>query len=98
MKIARKYAREDKQEVSVSVGYMRIYTMGADKVDKDWLELVEDEFSTAKSIKPDFPEPYFYMGVAYKMSFAFSQAAKRSSVLVFGSLHSCGYPAWLSTT
>jgi len=77
MKVARKYSRDDEQNRSVSVGFMRVYILGGEKIDKDWLELVKDEFSTAKRNGPDHPEAYFYMGVAYKLSFEFSKASQQ---------------------
>jgi len=77
MKTARKYARDDEQNRSVSVGFMRVYLLGGEKIDKDWLELVEDEFNAAKKIGPDHPEAYYYMGLAYKMSFEFARASEQ---------------------
>lgn len=77
MKTARKYARDDEQKRSVSVGYMRVYILGGEKIDKDWLELVEDEFSAAKKNGPDHPEAYYYLGVANKLSFEFSKASEQ---------------------
>jgi len=77
MKVARKYSSDGEQNRSVSVGFMRVYILGGEKIDKDWLELVEDEFSTAKRNGPDHPEAYYYMGVAYKLSFEFSKASEQ---------------------
>lgn len=77
LKIARKFARDDEQQRSVSVGYMRVYILGGEKIDKDWLELVEEEFSAAKKINPDHPEAYYYMGVAYKLSFEFAKSSEQ---------------------
>lgn len=77
MKVARKYSRDGEQNRSVSVGFMRVYSLGGEKIDKDWLERVEDEFSTAKRNGPDHPEAYYYMGVAYKLSFEFSKASQQ---------------------
>ncbi|MEW6671513.1 MAG: S-layer homology domain-containing protein [Thermodesulfobacteriota bacterium] len=75
MKTARKYARDDEQNRSVNVGYMRIYILGGEKIGKDWLERVEEEFRDAKRNGPEHPEAYYYMGVAYKLSYEFAKAS-----------------------
>jgi len=77
MKTARKYSRDDEQNRSVSVGFMRVYIRGGEKIHRDWLALVEDEFGLAKRNGPDHPEAYYYMGVAYKLSFEFSKASEQ---------------------
>ncbi|MEA3415496.1 MAG: S-layer homology domain-containing protein [Thermodesulfobacteriota bacterium] len=79
MKEARKYARGDEQKIAVNVGFMRLYIMGKESVDKNWLKLTEEEFDKAILIAKDVAEPYFYMGLAYKMSCKFRQAADRFS-------------------
>ncbi len=76
MKTAAKYAKGNEQEFLVNTGYMRLYIMGKEKIDRDWLELVEKRFKKAHNIYPDLPEPYYYMGVAYKMSYRFHESAK----------------------
>ncbi len=77
MKNAEKYARGNNQEIAVNVGYMRLYIMGGEKVEKNWLKKVKTEFNKSTAISPDLPEPYFYMGIAYKISFKFSEAANQ---------------------
>ncbi len=79
MKEARKYARGDEQKIAVNVGFMRIYIMGKENVDKNWLKLVEEEFDKAILIDRALSEPHFYMGLAYKMSYKFRQAADQFS-------------------
>ena len=79
MKTAKKYARGDEQKIAVNVGFMRLYIMGKEKVDKNWLKLVEKEFDKAVLIAKDVSEPYFHMGLAYKMSYKFRQAADQFS-------------------
>lgn len=74
---AENYAKGKKQAVTVNVGYMRLYIMGKEKVDKDWLDEVEDYHKDATKLAPDCPEPYYYMGIAYKMSYNFQKAAKQ---------------------
>lgn len=39
---AENYAKGKKQAATVNIGYMRLYIMGKEKVDKDWLDEVED--------------------------------------------------------
>jgi len=79
MKEARKYARGDEQKIAVNVGFMRIYIMGKTNIDEDWLKMTEEEFDKAVLISKDVSAPYFYMGLAYKMSYKFRQAVDRFS-------------------
>jgi len=79
MKTAKKYARGDEQKIAVNVGFMRLYIMGKENVDKNWLKLVEEEFDKAILIAKDVSEPYFHMGLAYKMSYKFRQAVDQFS-------------------
>ena len=74
---AENYAKVEKQVVKVNIGYMRLYIMGKEKVDKDWLEEVEDYHKDVTKLAPDCPEAHFYMGLAYKMSYNFQKAAKQ---------------------
>lgn len=77
MKNAEKYARGNNQEIAANVGYMRLYIMGGEKVEKNWLKKVKTGFNKSTAISPDSPEPYFYMGIAYKISCKFSEAASQ---------------------
>ena len=82
MKEAKKYAQGDEQKIAVNVGFMRLYIMGKENVDKNWLKLVEKEFDKAILIDRAVPEPYFHMGLAYKMSYKFGQAADQFSIVL----------------
>jgi len=75
LKTARWYARGDRQKQAVCVAYMRIYILGGEKIDKDWLVQVEKEFSAAQKSGPDRPAPHYYMGLAYKSALEFGKAA-----------------------
>jgi tetratricopeptide (TPR) repeat protein len=75
MKKAQRYADGKEQKVAVNVGYMRLYIMGGEKVKKNWLQEVTTRFNNAIGYIPDLPEPYFYMGIAYKNSYKFQKAA-----------------------
>ena len=79
LKIGNKYADGNEQKIAVNVGYMRLFIMGKDKIDKDWLEEVESKFKRSINIDPEVSAPYFYMGIAYKMSFEFQKAAGQFS-------------------
>ncbi|MBT4364667.1 MAG: hypothetical protein HOD17_09285, partial [Desulfobacteraceae bacterium] len=79
MKKAEGYAEGNTQEMAVHVGFMRLYTMGGEKVDKKWLKKVISRFEDAIKIDPDAAAPYFYMGIAYKMAFEFNDSAKQFS-------------------
>ncbi|MCJ7617574.1 MAG: S-layer homology domain-containing protein, partial [Desulfobacterales bacterium] len=72
---AENLAKGKKQELGVNIGYMRLYIMGKEKVDKDWLDEVEDYYEDAIKLAPDCSGAYFYMGLAYKMSYNFQKAA-----------------------
>lgn len=77
LKMARKYAKGDEQKIAVHVGYMRLYILGGDKIEEDWLKKVERSFKKSIKIDPDNPEPYYFMGIAYKMSFEFEAASRQ---------------------
>ena len=74
---AEDYAKGKGQEVGANIGYMRLYIMGKEKVDKKWLNEVENYYEDATKLAPDCSEAYFYMGIAYKMSYNFQKAAKK---------------------
>lgn len=75
MKSADRYAEGDKQELDVDVGYMRLYLTGQEKVDEDWLNSVYGYYKDAVRIDDQRPEPYYYMGLAYKDAYEFRKAA-----------------------
>ena len=77
LKIAGKYAEGDEQKIAVNIGYMRLYILGGEKIEKGWLKEVESRFKYSINIDPDNPEPYYFMGIAYKMSFEFEKASSR---------------------
>ena len=76
MSRAKKLARGKEEEVRVYVGFMRLHAL---QRDKNWLDDVEDNFKKAntilKKIHKEWPDPYFYMGLAYKEAYKFSDAA-----------------------
>ena len=74
IKYAQKHARNNEQKIAVDLAYMRIYTMGGARLDKNWLDVVENAFNRAKNMAPESPEPYFFMGCAYKLSNEFAKA------------------------
>jgi tetratricopeptide (TPR) repeat protein len=77
LKIGRKYAEGNEQKITVNVGYMRLYILGGEKIDKGWLKKVESHFGKSIRFDPDNPEPYYYMGKAYKMFFEFQKASSQ---------------------
>jgi len=74
---ADRFARGKDQEIAALVGYMRFYTIGGEKVHPNWLYDVEKTYNKALLIADGFPAPYYYMGLAYKASGNFDQAAKK---------------------
>jgi len=79
LKMANRYAEGKEQKLAVNIGYMRFYILGGEKVDNNWLDKVESRFYKSIRALPDRPEPYFYMGIAYKMSYEFQKAAGQFS-------------------
>jgi len=71
------FAAGDDQKVAVHIGYMRLNIMKRENAQKKWLEKVKESYKQAIKIAPDLPEPHFFMGVAYKMSFMFNQAVNQ---------------------
>ena len=55
---------------------MRLYLEGKEKVDDEWLKTVRSYYRDAVDIDEERPEPYYYMGLAYKASYEFRSAAK----------------------
>lgn len=77
MKKAKKYADTKEQETHAYIGYVRLYAIGKDKIDNDWLEEAEDAFENAIDLTPTSSAAYFYMGVAYKEAYAFNKASQQ---------------------
>ena len=76
LKKAAKYSKGKPQELAVLIGNMRLYIMGQTKIHKKWLQKVNQLYVKAKRNAPKAPEPYFYMGLAYKHAFEFRKAAQ----------------------
>ncbi|MDY6825350.1 MAG: S-layer homology domain-containing protein [Thermodesulfobacteriota bacterium] len=77
MEKAGKYAGNDMEKAAAYTGYIQLYTMGGEKVDKDWLDEAEKYFEKASMFSPDKAAPYYYMGIAYKNAYKFSEAADK---------------------
>ncbi len=76
LKKAAKYSKGKPQALAVLIGNMRLYIMGQTKIHKKWLKKVNHFYVKAKRNAPKAPEPYFYMGLAYKHAFEFRKAAR----------------------
>ncbi|MBW2645159.1 MAG: tetratricopeptide repeat protein [Deltaproteobacteria bacterium] len=76
MKLAKKYADTKEEEANAYIGSMRLYTLGKNKIDEDWLEETEDAFEDAIDLMPHSSAAYFYMGVAYKEAYEFGKASQ----------------------
>lgn len=79
LEYANIYAVGDDQKATVHIGYMRLYLISRETTPKKWLERVKNAYVKAVKIAPAWPDPYFYMGIAYKMSYMFSQAIRQFS-------------------
>jgi tetratricopeptide (TPR) repeat protein len=66
--VANFYTRNRQETVMVHVGRMRVYIEGREKITRNWLENVEKDYERSILLASDFPEPYFVMGLAYKVS------------------------------
>ena len=76
MSQAKKLAETKEERALTYVGIMRLFTQ---QKGKDWLEDVERNFQKARktlTYLPDLPDPYFYMGMAFKEAYKFSNAAE----------------------
>lgn len=78
MGTAKKYAKGDAQTYDVQVGYMQVYYMGREKIEADWLRQVRGYYHDAIAVTEERPEAFYYMGLAYKVSYEF-----RKSVIEF---------------
>jgi cytochrome c-type biogenesis protein CcmH/NrfG len=72
---AEMLATGKREQTAVQIGFMRVFTLGGKKIDPKWLENVEKRFQNAIARDPGNPEPYFFMGVAYKKGDAPDKAA-----------------------
>ncbi len=75
MKTAAANARGIKQKTEVNIGIMRLFIMGREKIDNNWLDHVKTEFKSATKASNNTPVPYYYMGMAYKLSSNVEKAA-----------------------
>ncbi len=82
LKKAAKYSKGKPQELAVLIGNMRLYIMGQTKIHKKWLQKVNHLYIKAKRKAPKAPEPYFYMGLAYKHAFEFRKAAQEFTTVL----------------
>jgi tetratricopeptide (TPR) repeat protein len=71
---AHTYAKTDKEKVFCHVTGLRLYTIS--KEGNDWLKKAENEFKDAIKLDTKSSSAYYFMGVAYKVSLKFDQAAR----------------------
>ncbi|MFO8085601.1 MAG: hypothetical protein R6U27_14940 [Desulfobacterales bacterium] len=77
MVLADLYTRNRSEIAMVHVGFMRIYLMGREKISTDWLKNIEEHFEKAVLLAHEIPEPYYYMGFAYKAALELDKAAEQ---------------------
>lgn len=75
---AKKYAKGDEQTYDVWVGYMRVFYLGREQIDDDWLRSARGYYHDAIAVSEARPDAYYFMGLAYKVSYEF-----RKSVIEF---------------
>jgi tetratricopeptide (TPR) repeat protein len=71
MERAAAHAKRKQDKALAYVGAIRLYTI---KRGEGWLKQAEKYFSLALAEVKDFPEAYYYMGVAYTVDHRFVQA------------------------
>jgi tetratricopeptide (TPR) repeat protein len=76
MAVADLYARDRLENVTVHVGFMRIYLAGRENIAENWLEKMERRYQRAVLLAPESPDAYFYMGLAYKKVRRYEEASK----------------------
>ncbi len=73
---AFEYAVTNEEKATAKIFLMRFYIVARDNFDKNWLAYVEHNFNEAIAIAPGLSEPYFYMGLAYKIASDFRRASE----------------------
>lgn len=73
METAKRYAKTPVDKARVAVAEMRLYTM---ERGKGWLRHVRSCFSDAMGNISDWPEAYYYLGIAYKQAYRFNDSAE----------------------
>ncbi|CAN2041572.1 putative SLH domain-containing protein [Candidatus Magnetomoraceae bacterium gMMP-15] len=76
LKAGQKYANEKSVEAVFYKEIMRFYTMIDDNLDRTWLKNIESAFYEANRRIPEDSEHFFYMALAYKMIYKFSEAKR----------------------
>ncbi len=76
MKKAASSAQGIKQKTGVNIGIMRLYIMGREKIDINWLKHAKTEFNSAIATSSNIPGAYYYMGMAYKFSSDIERASR----------------------
>jgi tetratricopeptide (TPR) repeat protein len=82
MEMASRFAADPSQQTNVKIGYMRLYTIGQNSMDENWLKRVEYEFENARIMAPDYPQAFFYMGMAYKLSNRLDEAQQHFAKVI----------------
>ena len=77
IKTAEGFARGNEDMAVVYVGMMRLYIMGRERVDQDWLRRVEIYYDQALAVSGESPQPHYFMGMAYQVGHEFQLAAKQ---------------------
>lgn len=75
MEDADKYAKSNQDRKSVHVGFIRLYTMGQDTLDKNWIDKAKKHFDRARKLSKNDPEIHYYMAMAYRTAFKFPEAS-----------------------
>ncbi|MFZ7111994.1 MAG: tetratricopeptide repeat protein [Desulfatiglandales bacterium] len=71
MGLAEMHAATEQEAVLAHEGFIRLFTMSKDK---GWLEAAEKHFILARPISRNYPDIYYYMGMAYEEGGRFIEA------------------------
>lgn len=69
---AEQYARKKEEKLFVYIGKLRLYTMSREG--EDWISKARSQFESACAINSRASAAYYFMGLAFKMNFEFSNA------------------------
>ena len=69
-------AETKEQEVDANVGLIRLYLLGKESANKNWLSKARKAYKKAVKISPESSAANYYMGECYKEGLMFGEASK----------------------
>ena len=68
-------AKTKEQEVDANVGLIRLYLLGKESADKNWLSKARKAYGKAVRLSPESPAAHYYMGECFKEGLMFKEAS-----------------------